>query len=110
MLFQRVDLVGIAPSGPPALGLALGQNSPNPFHASTRFDFTLPRHDDVTVSVYDLSGRLVATLLQGALGAGPHVATWDGTSAKGSRASAGIYQCVLRASTGRVSRRLVLTN
>jgi flagellar hook assembly protein FlgD len=84
------------------------QNVPNPFNPSTRISFDLESRENVTISVYDVKGRRVNTLLQGTLEAGPHSVDWDGTSAEGTRVSSGVYLYVLRTSTETISRRMVL--
>ena len=72
--------------------LALRQNYPNPFNPSTAIAFTVPSDAErVELSVYDVSGRLVATLISGSLPAGAHVVTWDGTDAAGRSVSSGVY-------------------
>ena len=46
--------------------------------------------------IYDASGRLVRTLIDGRIAAGPHHATWDGSLNGGARANSGIYLCTFR--------------
>jgi tetratricopeptide (TPR) repeat protein len=53
---------------------------PNPFNPSTRIDFTLPEASNVTLVVYDVLGRQVATLAHDLFAAGNHTAKWDGSS------------------------------
>jgi uncharacterized coiled-coil protein SlyX len=60
--------------------LKLGQNVPNPFMAQTRINYTLPNDARVTLEITDASGRPVATLVNGQMGAGEHSITWDGTN------------------------------
>jgi hypothetical protein len=59
---------------PPALpqGYVLGQNYPNPFNPSTSISFTLLRAEFVTLTVHDLAGRTVGTLVSSRLPAGDH--------------------------------------
>lgn len=92
----------------PPSAFELRQNAPNPFTLSTSIAFTLSVPDDVDVSVYDVKGRRVATLVRGGLAAGLHQATWNGRTESGAALPAGIYQCVLRTSQGQVSRSMVL--
>jgi hypothetical protein len=90
-------------------GLALGAPAPNPFQGSTRVAFALPQRGDADVSVFDVTGRHVATLFRGEAEAGPHSATWDGRASDGSLAPSGVYRCVLQTAAGRQSRSLVLS-
>lgn len=84
------------------------QNTPNPFSPSTRIAFDLEQGSQVDLSIYDVVGRRVRTLVEGSLGAGPHTVTWDGRSQDGTRAAAGIYRYVLRTPDGRVARSMLL--
>ncbi len=95
--------------GPLAGGLALGAAAPNPFQRSTRVAFAMPQRGNADVSVFDVTGRRVATLFQGEAEAGPHSATWDGRASDGSLAPSGVYHCVLQTAAGRQSRSLVLS-
>ena len=60
--------------------LALGQNNPNPFNASTTVAFTLPVACRVTLDVYSIAGQKVARLVDSELDAGSHHATFDGAA------------------------------
>jgi PKD repeat protein len=60
---------------------AVGQNHPNPFNPMTVIAFALPVDSRVRLQVFDLRGRLVATLADGQLAAGHHEVTWDARQA-----------------------------
>jgi hypothetical protein len=90
------------------LDFELRQNVPNPFNPSTRIDFVLDRASAVDLTVYDVAGRRVATLLQGRLASGLHNVTWDGTTVSGAPAAAGVYQYVLETPMGRTARSMML--
>ncbi len=92
----------------PRSTLALGQNSPNPFNPSTRIGFSLPQAGDVTLAVYDLSGRLVRTLLDSRQTAGAHAVRWDGRDDDGSQAASGIYLYRLITDEGTLARKMIL--
>jgi hypothetical protein len=83
--------VAAGPSG--ETGLALGSPRPNPFRAGgTRIEFRVPAAGPVTLEVFDVTGRKVATLLRAErLGAGIHRAEWDGGSDDGRAATPGVY-------------------
>ncbi|MFN0150133.1 MAG: FlgD immunoglobulin-like domain containing protein [bacterium] len=74
-----------------APSLALLQNSPNPFRSSTTLHFSLPRPQEAQVSVFDVSGRLVRTLVDRRLAGGEHQMTWDGTDQSGRAVTSGTY-------------------
>jgi len=64
---------------------------PNPFRHGTTIICTPPERTHVTVRVYDVAGRTVRTLHDGALDAGPHEIGWDGTDEEGRTLPSGVY-------------------
>lgn len=93
----------------PAALLALEQNHPNPFNPSTTISFSLTDECVVRLEVYDVSGRLVAKLVDGArLSAGPHDVAWNGRDVSGRAAASGIYAYRLVAGKETISRKMVL--
>ncbi|MEO5989129.1 MAG: FlgD immunoglobulin-like domain containing protein [Candidatus Eisenbacteria bacterium] len=82
---------------------------PNPVSRSARFSFDLRRTGKVALSVYDVSGRRVARLLDAELLAGEHSVAWDGKDARGLRLGAGVYIYELAMGPERVARRLIMT-
>ncbi|MFQ5870433.1 MAG: T9SS type A sorting domain-containing protein, partial [Candidatus Zixiibacteriota bacterium] len=59
---------------------------PNPFNAVTNISYSLAEAGNVSLKVYDISGRLVETLVNGPREAGEHIVTWDA-----SKVSSGVY-------------------
>jgi hypothetical protein len=72
--------------------LRLNQNYPNPFNPSTGISFELPAQGDATLSVFDLTGRLVDIITEGVKAAGTHTVSWNG-----SKQASGVY--ILRLET-----------
>jgi hypothetical protein len=60
--------------------LELAQNFPNPFNPTTNIKFTLPKTEHVRLTVYDILGKQVATLVDGVQNMGSHVVQFDGTA------------------------------
>ena len=87
---------------------SLGQNYPNPFNPETSIPFTLAKDGHVTLRIYDVNGRVVATLVDGERATGSHVAHWDGRDTAGRRASSGVYIARLETSETTDARKLVL--
>lgn len=85
-----VSVEPIEPSAAPRV-LQLAPGMPNPFRAVTLLRFSLPSEGDVTLDLYDLSGRRVRTLARGSAAAGEHAFAWDGRDDGGSRLGAGLY-------------------
>ena len=86
----------------------LAQNYPNPFNPSTSIEFSLQERSEVTVSVFDLLGRRLITLLNGMKPAGIHRIEWDGTDASGKAAATGIYFYRLQAGDFIETRKMLL--
>lgn len=82
-------------------------SSPNPFRASTSLRFVLEKSSHVTLRIYDVQGRLTATLLDEVMEAGGHATAWNGADVQGGSAAAGIYVAVLQAGDTRRTQRLV---
>ncbi len=64
---------------------------PNPFNPTTTINYELTAAQNIRLRVYDVSGKLVRTLVAGARPAGAGSVTWDGMDADGQRASSGVY-------------------
>lgn len=87
----------------------LHQNSPNPFNPRTSVPFDLPEPATrVTVRVYDVAGRAVATLVNSAMPAGRHSVIWTGDDDGGRAVASGIYYCVLETPNQRATSKLTL--
>jgi len=67
--------------------------SPNPFHSTASISFELSEPGFTSVEVYDLSGRMVSSLVSTELDAGAHSVQWDGRSRNGEPAASGLYLC-----------------
>jgi gingipain R len=92
---------------PESAHFALGQNAPNPFNPTTTIRYAVPPGaSTVSLRVYDVTGRLVTTLVDGPVEPGEHTAVWDGTDAAGASVASGVYlyryEAVGREATGRM--------
>jgi choice-of-anchor B domain-containing protein len=92
------------------LRLELAQNFPNPWAAATEIRFAVPEKQHVQLSVFDVRGARVATLVDTELGAGFHRAAWDGRSFTGDRAAAGVYFYKLQTKQEIRTRKMVRLN
>ena len=100
--------VVLARPEPPSWTTALSRPAPNPFNPSTKLAFTLRRAGEATLSIYNLRGQRVRTLLQGRLDAGPHEAIWRGRNDRDERVASGAYFVRLESQDGVMNRRLML--
>jgi len=92
----------------PHRNVELHQNYPNPFNPSTRISYYLPRAVRVTLTVYDVRGALVRTLVDQPVGVGHHSLAWDGTDSNGTRVGSGVYLYRLRAGNKVITKKLVV--
>ncbi len=86
----------------------LHQNYPNPFNPSTEIQFQLTQNEKVDLSIYNLQGRLVQTLVNGTRSAGMHTVAWDGKHADGASAPSGIYIYQLKTENFESAKRMLL--
>ena len=92
----------------PSPDIELHQNHPNPFNPSTEITFDLPERMDVGLTVYDVGGRHVRTLIDGTLTGGFKRITWDGRNTQGAFVASGVYFYTLRAGSEQVTKRMTL--
>ena len=98
-VYEFVAGVGVETgSGTPPVGLRLEQNFPNPFNPTTTIAYAIGETTDVSLRIYNTSGKLVRTLVDSRVDAGDHTITWDGRNSTGDAAASGIY--FVRLSTG----------
>jgi hypothetical protein len=81
---------------------------PNPFRGNTVISYSLPRAGNVSVTVYDVTGRPVKTLLNNHANPGNFTTTWDGRADNGAPVSAGVYFYTLVTDNSKLTRKLTL--
>ena len=97
-------LLGVGSSAVPFPQTArLGQNYPNPFNPGTNIGFQVTGHGFVSLKVYDVLGREVATLVNEVMEPGRYEKTWDG-----SAAGSGVYFYRLRSANATITKRMLL--
>lgn len=87
---------------------ALRQNYPNPFNPQTSIEFNLPRDSRAKLSVINILGQKVRTLVDNLLPAGSHTVIWDGLDDKGEDMPSGVYFYTFTADGSFCSRRMLL--
>jgi hypothetical protein len=70
---------------------SLGQNYPNPFNPTTEIRFDIAERTHVTLTIYNVVGQEVATLVDEVLQPRSYVVEWNGTTYSGARAASGVY-------------------
>jgi hypothetical protein len=82
---------------------SLMQNYPNPFNPSTKIKFTVPKNSFVKLSVYDMSGREVESIVNGVLNAGVYEAEW-----MPNNLASGIYLYSMKTADFAETKRMIL--
>ncbi len=95
------------PVVPPARSEGVLRASPSPARGEVTLAFGLSSAQSASLSVYDLSGRLVAALHEGPLAAGEHTLRWDGRDAHGASTPPGLYLARLVTADGAWRARVV---
>jgi len=86
----------------------LGSAYPNPFNPSTTINFALPSNGHANLSVFDLAGRLVKTLVNSNMNAANHTVVWNGDDNSGRKVSSGTYYYRLTADGFAETRKMSL--
>ncbi len=86
----------------------LFSNRPNPFARQTSVRFSLERASRVDLSIFDVTGRRVRTVVNGSLEAGEHSAMWDRRNEEGIQVAGGVYFLRMKAADREMSRPMVV--
>jgi hypothetical protein len=99
---------GIAEGKTPTPTSLVTSAFPNPFRGNTVISYSLPKAGNVSVTVYDVAGRPVKTLVNNHANPGNFTATWDGRTANGAPVAAGVYFYTLVTDNSKITRKLTL--
>ncbi|NOR45096.1 MAG: T9SS type A sorting domain-containing protein [Candidatus Delongbacteria bacterium] len=97
-----VDFHSIEETNTPE-GTTLEQNYPNPFNPTTTINFSIVEAGNVAMNVYNFSGQLVSSLVNGQMSAGHHTVSFDA-----SNLSAGVYYYTLEANNMTMTNKMIL--
>lgn len=86
----------------------LAQNYPNPFNLETVIRYTVPTRSFVELSIYEITGELVATLISSPHSEGEYTINWDGKNTEGRTVASGIYLYQIKADNFSEARKMVL--
>jgi len=87
---------------------SLNDAYPNPFNPTTTLSFSVPTEGVVSLNIYDMTGRLVSTLVDGNLEQGYHRITWNGMDSNGHAVSSGMYIYSLNGEGVSITKKMVL--
>jgi hypothetical protein len=86
----------------------LNSNYPNPFNPTTHINFSIPKEGKVNLSVYNIKGQLVKTLVNRRIISGSHIVNWNGQDNTGKRVSSGVYFYKLKTGDKEISKKMLL--
>ena len=87
---------------------ALHQNYPNPFNPTTQIKYDIAEDSFVSITIFDVMGRNIRTLMNVNQTAGYHSVRWDAKNDMGEGVSAGMYIYVIQAGEFRATKKMVL--
>jgi ligand-binding sensor domain-containing protein len=83
-------------------------NYPNPFNPTTTINYSIKEKSRVTLSIYNIKGQKVKTLISDQLPAGTHSAIWNGRDSNGKRVGSGIYFYKMKAGDFSKTKKMLL--
>ncbi len=83
-------------------------NNPNPFNPETSINFSLPQASDVNITIYNMLGQKVKTLVDEPMDAGTHSRVWNGKDDQGRSVGSGIYLYRMKADNFQQTKRMLL--
>jgi len=104
---QITNIVGIAEEAALPEKFALSQNYPNPFNPSTTISYALPEKTTVRLTIYNMLGREIRTLVNRVEDAGYKSVVWDGLDQRGQLISTGVYIYKIQAGNFTQTRKMV---
>jgi flagellar hook assembly protein FlgD len=108
ILKLQTDFVPTGVDAPARSSFVLGQNHPNPFNPSTSISFQLPSPSHAVISIFDVRGSLVRTLVDETMSAGPHQVEWNGRDDGGNIVGSGVYFYRLAAGGHSQAKKMVI--
>jgi regulation of enolase protein 1 (concanavalin A-like superfamily) len=99
----------VTPSDSKPATFNLEQNYPNPFNPSTTIQFQVPYTSNVNISVFNVLGQRVKTLVDRLMGQGTTQITWDGNDERGNAVTTGVYLYRMQAGEYLSTRKMMLT-
>ncbi len=112
MIGQSIEIPFGVSATPAVPVFGLQPNYPNPFdpkESSTTIDFVLPTQAPVSLTISNIMGDVIKTLINSPMAAGTHSVSWDGRNELGAIVPAGVYLVSLRSTNSHASAKLLIT-
>ncbi|MCA9787100.1 MAG: T9SS type A sorting domain-containing protein, partial [Candidatus Cloacimonetes bacterium] len=105
---NEMQIAGVDNSSVLPANFELGSNYPNPFNPVTSINFAIPQDSFVKLTVYNMLGQKVRTLVADQLVAGHHQVNWTGINDAGIQVASGLYVYQMEAPGFRQAHKMVL--
>jgi len=106
--YPEINLHSMNPNDPTPQKIVIHQNYPNPFNPITTLHYDLPKDAMVNITIYDMIGRKVSTLVSTQQNAGYKSVKWNATNNAGQPVSAGLYLYTIQAGDFRQTKKMVM--
>jgi hypothetical protein len=106
--YHSLQILGVSPGTTVPQSFVLHQNYPNPFNPITQIKYELPKALLVNITIYDMIGRQIRTLINNQQTAGYKSVLWNATNDAGQPVSAGLYLYTIQAGDFRQIKKMVL--
>ncbi len=106
-IYELVNVQDTADENLPK-NFALFQNYPNPFNPETEIRYQLPKKSDVRLTIFNLQGQKIRTLINGYQPAGTHSVKWNGQDQSGNAVVSGVYLYQMRVGNFMETRKMLL--
>jgi len=107
-LLTEEDIVGVQNDAYPINGFNFLSVYPNPFNPITTIRYDLHKDDFVTITVYDMLGNIVSTLVNQNQNSGYRTVQWNATNDQGQLVSAGVYLYSIEVEEFRQTKKMIL--
>ena len=104
---EWIDPVSVNPEIVPISNIQLS-NYPNPFNPTTTISFSIPTESKVDLSIYNIKGQKIKTLLSEQFSAGQHSVMWDGKDSNDKQVSSGIFLYKLKTGDFQQTKKMML--
>ena len=89
--------------------ISLLNNFPNPFNPTTYIPIKVKNSENISLKIYDMSGRLVKNIFSGSIDSGKHTFHWSGRGTNGKQVGSGVYLYVVKSESVILSKKVVFT-
>ena len=104
---SQLNIGGKSNSGLP-VGFAIYPNFPNPFNPITQIRYDIPKDNLVNITIYDIQGHNIRTIINKKQDLGSHSCYWDSKNDLGGRVAAGVYIYSIQSGEFKATKKMVL--